>query len=282
MNSSRSRFPLSILGALVFFLALWLLDFPKPMVDDLFYCGAGLNLAQGGELSNPLLARQEFPGDLYLIYPPLHSYAIGSWMKCFGVNAASLTGFQALMYFVVAAATILILRKYDAPALLEWLVPLGVATAFLPVGLRPEPLSVALIMSGFAVIELGKKWIPAVLVGYFLMFMGGSAAPRMTPFAAALVLFATCQVCRERIGKGCRAWVPLLIAATALAGAVLVLSIQIQFRVREFIDAIHLHSTPLRSGKLQYVVAYLGGNDLLGKTPLLVLFALVLVQRFGG
>jgi len=55
------RFPLSIAGALVFFCGLWLLDFPKPMVDDLFYTGAALNLAGGGDFSNPMLVRQEVP-----------------------------------------------------------------------------------------------------------------------------------------------------------------------------------------------------------------------------
>jgi len=37
---------------------LWMLDFPKPMVDDLFNISAALNMVGGGAFSNPLLERQ--------------------------------------------------------------------------------------------------------------------------------------------------------------------------------------------------------------------------------
>src|SRR5271169_406830 len=102
LQTRRSIFfvvPASVMGTLIFFLLLWFWDFPKPMCDDLFYSGAGLNLAQGGDLSNPLLARQEFPGHLFLIYPPVHSYVLAGWLKIFGISAASMTGFQMLVYF---------------------------------------------------------------------------------------------------------------------------------------------------------------------------------------
>ena len=143
---------LSPLVAILFFAFLWLLDFPKPFSDDLFYCGAGLNLANGGDFANPLLARQHFPNHYFFVYPPIHSYAIAGWMKLFGISARSLTGFQDFMYALTALATLAVLRRHQAPAWLEFFVPLGVAAAFLPIGLRPEPLSVALTMTGFAMI----------------------------------------------------------------------------------------------------------------------------------
>src|SRR5258706_11443516 len=65
-----SRFPLSIAVALVFFCGLWLLDFPRPMVDDLFYTGAALNLAGGGDFSHSMLGRQEVPRQFFFFYSP--------------------------------------------------------------------------------------------------------------------------------------------------------------------------------------------------------------------
>jgi hypothetical protein len=134
--AAANPFPLSLLGALVFFLVLWALDFPKPMNDNLFYCGAGLNLAQGGDLANPLLARQEFPGHYFFIYPPVHSYLLSGWLKLFGISAVSMTGFVISLYFICAAAIIIFLRRHAVPTWLEWSVPLAVGAAFLVFGYR--------------------------------------------------------------------------------------------------------------------------------------------------
>src|SRR5277367_424148 len=113
-ENKTARF-LPLVASLFFFATLWSLDFPKPYIDDLFYCGAGLNLAGGGDFSNPLLERQHFPSHYFFLYPPIHSYAIAGWMKMFGIGARSLTGFQNLMYFLTAATTIAILRRHKAP-----------------------------------------------------------------------------------------------------------------------------------------------------------------------
>ena len=115
MPDWKKRVPWAILASLFLFGALWAMDFPDPMADDLFYSGASLNLAKGGDLSNPLLARQHFPGHLFLIYPPVHPYAQGWWMKVFGISAAAITGFQGLMYLITAVAAILYLRRQGAP-----------------------------------------------------------------------------------------------------------------------------------------------------------------------
>src|ERR1700733_9912956 len=132
MNFFKNKTPgyLPLAASILFFAALWSLDFPKPFIDDLFYCGAGLNLAAGGDFSNPLLARQNFPNHFFFVYPPVHSYAIAGWMKIFGIGARSLTAFQNLMYLTTALATLAILRRHKAPVWLEFLIPLGVAAAF--------------------------------------------------------------------------------------------------------------------------------------------------------
>src|SRR5579863_8170863 len=113
MGMGRARLlSWSMLGAAFFFTALCLLDFPKPWVDDLFFCGAGFNLANGGDFSNPLIVRQNYPSHYYYVFPPLHSYAIAGWVHLFGISTVSLLAFQAVTYTIIACSTIAILRRH--------------------------------------------------------------------------------------------------------------------------------------------------------------------------
>jgi hypothetical protein len=245
-------------GTLVFLVFLWVMDFPKPMVDDLFYIGAGLNMAGGGDFSNPLLARQEFPGHFFFVYPPLHSYAIWGWMKLFGISAASLTGFQMTMYLVTALSTIVILRKQSAPVWLEWLVPLGVTTAFLPLGLRPEPLAVALTMAGFALFVAAPRRTPFIFAAFLLMLLGGSAAPRMTVFSAALASAAGYGLWRE---KGAERRILWITGLAALLSAFFIFLFLIHFQLGEFWRVFHFHSQRVRAGKFGQLVGVIGYLD---------------------
>ncbi|MDB6067198.1 MAG: hypothetical protein JWR26_3406 [Pedosphaera sp.] len=259
-----SLIPLSLVGAFAFFAILWVLDFPKPWIDDLFYCGAALNLAGGGDFSNPLLARQEFPSHFYFVHPPFYTYALSGWFKIFGISAASATGFQIVLYLVIAAATIAILRRHKAPGWLEWVVPLGVSAALLPEGLRYEALSVALTMAGFALIECGFTGGVSVFAAFLLMFLGGATAPRMTVFSAVFVLLAAYRLWRLRQGSAAAGWrrwsfcIPVAAALVVVCAAFLWL---IDFRVGEFWTTFHYHmkGATARSGggKLKLIVFYL-------------------------
>src|SRR6516165_719706 len=90
--------------AFAFYFFLWLMDFPKPWGDDLFFCGSALNLTNGGHFTNPFI--NWLPGQPFFFQPPVHSYVLAAWLKVFGVSAGSLTGFQVLMYFFAAAAIV--------------------------------------------------------------------------------------------------------------------------------------------------------------------------------
>lgn len=270
--------PLSILGAVVFFFGLWLLDFPKPMTDDLFYCGAALNLAGGGDFSNPLLARQEFPSHFYFVYPPVHSYALAGWLKVFGISAASMTGFPIVMYLAMAVATIAILRRHGAPVWLEWLVPFGVFAAFSHGGLRTEAMSAALITTGFALIACAKRPARMAFPGFLLLAFGGLTAPRMMIFAAALALLGGWCSWRAAAPGRSRA---LLLAAALAAGTIAGLALlwMIGFRLQEFLHTIHYHASGVANrfgpGKVQLFRLFIRTHNA-GQLPLLVLPFLLL------
>lgn len=245
---------LSVLGALVFFWCLWHWDFPKPMCDDLFYSGSGLNLAEGGDLSNPLLIRQHFPEHLFLIYPPIHSYALAGWLKVFGINAAAMIGFQILMYIIVAVATISFLRREKAPNWLEWIIPPAVACAFINYGLRPEPLAAALTMWGFAW-AWQRNW-SSLFPGFFLMALGAATAPRITLFSASLILVAGLHVCRDASSSKRRMATSIPVAAAGILTAFLVFLVCLDFRLAEFWRAFHHYSQLVSGSKWQLLIVF--------------------------
>jgi hypothetical protein len=60
--------------AISFFALLWMLDFPKPFIDDLFNIGAALSMVGGGTFSNPLIIRQQFATNRYFPHPRTSPY----------------------------------------------------------------------------------------------------------------------------------------------------------------------------------------------------------------
>ena len=255
------------------FIVLWLMDFPKPMVDDLFYTGAGMNVAQGGDLSNPMLARQGFPSHFFFVYPPLHSWLLAGWLKIFGINTLAMTAFPLLMYFIVAAATIAILCHHRAPVWLEWLAPLGVSTSLLALGLRSEPVAIAFTMAGFALFVCSRKAAVWMLPAFLLMVLGASAAPRTMVFSVALILFACNRLWVMPPGncpRKQRLWIAM---ALGVALAVLIFLVQIHFRVGEFWHSFSTHAQRIRGSSINAVIDFLNENPFLtnAQFPLLLL-----------
>lgn len=242
-SANRLRPPaIPIVVALAFFFSLWLLDFPKPTFDDLFYTGAALNMAKGGDFSNPLVARQGFPSHYFFVYPPLHSYVLFGWLKIFGVNPGSMTGFGMLMIAVTALATITILRRHEAGIWLELAVPLGTAFGLLELGLRPDALGIALTVSGFALADWKPKARVPLACGFLFMFLGASAAPRVTFFALALAACAGYRSWREAAAPKDKWAISALVISAGLLASFVFLCL-IHFRLLEFLATFRFHAT---------------------------------------
>jgi heme/copper-type cytochrome/quinol oxidase subunit 2 len=226
--------------------------------------GAALNLASGGDFSNPLIVRQEFPSHYYFVYPPLHSYVFAGWFKLFGISAASVTAFPILCCFVISAATILILRRHRASVWLEWFVPLGVTFGIMYLGLRPEPLGVALAMSGFALTDADATHKRAAnqFTGLLLLIFGASAAPRVTLFVVSLAVYAGYRTWQAAANSRER-WRVAIWWFAAVSIAFLAFLAMIDFRLGEFLSTFHHHA----AGRLykhrftavgKYLFEYLG------------------------
>jgi len=239
----------ALAAAVIFFGLLWLLDFPQPMCDDLFYSGAGLNLAQGGDLANPLLVRQGFPGHFFYIYPPIHSYALAGWLDIFGISAGAMTAFQIFLYLVLSVSMVGCLRLSGAPKWLEWKAPLVVTAGFLPFGLRPESLAAALIIAGYLIAELAESGGVALLAGFFLLALGAGTAPRTTLFGIALMAVTLYpRLRRNRVRGG----IPRMLLACVGGGlaACLVFCAMVHFQIGEFWKSFHHYSQLVAGSKL--------------------------------
>ena len=237
------------------------MDFPKPFFDDLFFNGAALNLAQGGDFSNPLIARQGFPNHFFFLQPPLHSYAVYGWLSLFGISSASMLAFQHLMHFIISGAMLLILRRHSSPGIFSWLVPLGIAAVFLKPGLRPEPLAVALTMGGYALLIYCRTVGFRCWSALFLMFLGASAAPRTAPFAAALAAVGGWEWLRSVPGNKLIRLRFCALAGLGVAGAWLVFLVLIQFRLREFLKTFRVHCARIDYGTLPLLQNYLNNLE---------------------
>jgi hypothetical protein len=247
--------------------AVCLLGFPRPMIDDLFFIGAGINLSQSGIFSNPMLERQHFPSELYFVHPPLHSYVIAGWMNMLGINTFSLLAFQAVCYTLICWATIKILRKYQAPRLIEYLPLLGVITAFISLGLRPEPLSVALTMTGLALLECNGKRSVTIFFGFLLIFLGGSAASRLSFFSGALALASFVRLSKEGIpwARLCR------LAGCAMIVVILGIAWMIGFQFTEFFKTYLFHTAGRVDGdKVGLFLRFTGSLLGISQWPLLL------------
>ena len=263
--------------AIGFFGLLWMLDFPKPMVDDLMMCGAGLNLAGGGDFSNPLIVRQQMPGHFFFVYPPVHPHTVAGWVKVFGISTASLTAFQLMTYLATAIATVMLLRRHQAPTWLEWVTPLGVSFAFLPIGLRPEPLAVALIMAGFALVDGYSKRKIACLIGFLLLGLGTATAPRTAPFGVVLLALAIYGLWRDSDATGVQRWTLWAFALGGLLTAALIFLWLIDFRLGEFIAVFRFHAHHAVAGdKLMWLVRFLLTLGVTQRPILVVLLVLAL------
>jgi hypothetical protein len=238
-----------LVAALLFYFFLWLLDFPKPMIDDLFYSGAGFNMAGGGDFSNPFVSRY-FPGQhFFFVYPPVYSYLLAGWLKIFGVSAAAATGFQVLMYFITTVAVIAILRRNEVPVWLAWLAPLIAAGTLMDQGMRTEATAAALTWGGFAIIECGARKAPGVFFAFLLMFLAGVTAPRIVIFDVGLMLIACWRLWEDSSGGARQKWRFVIPAVAAFAMAILIFLAMIHFRVGEFLAVFDEHSKIIKFKK---------------------------------
>jgi len=261
-------------------ICLWARDYPKPMPDDLYYIGAALHMAEGGDFSNPLIVRQEYPSHYYFVYPPTHSYALASWLKFTGISDRAVRGFYMAWYFIAAVSTIALLRKQGALRLWECLVPLGVCTALHATGLRTEALSVGATMAGYALVECLGFNLLANFFGMLLLLLGASAAPRLAFFSGSLLVLSVGKLWLKAGSSKSRllAVLPVLFAGAFILGLFLW---QIDFRWSEFWHTFAVNARIFTTRtRLDRLLNFLNDNPYLNDSQSPLLWALAALLFF--
>jgi hypothetical protein len=140
---------------LVFILAFWagvsLSDYPMPFIDDAFYIGAAINLAQHGVFANPYCEMLATIGsmDHFFANMPLHDYIVAGWLKLFGVSTLS---FHVLYTLLALGVSLLIYRLFPATrysALAAVFIALLVFGLLGGAGLRADSLGWCFLLAGF-------------------------------------------------------------------------------------------------------------------------------------
>lgn len=271
-SQNLANLTLALVASVTLFGILWARDYPKPHQDDLYYTGAALHMATGGDFSNPLIERQENPSHFFFVYPPLHSFTLAGWLKTFGISSRSMTGFQLLMAAVTAVSGIIVLWRHKAPTFMLWLVPLGVTSAFLPAGLRSEPISVVLTMAGLALAECGFLNVLVIYLSFVLIFLGASAAPRLVMFSAVLAAYSAWKLISQT--SGAKRTATLVSLAFALITASAIFLVQIHCDVTGFWNSFHTHAKLVDRRKIDMLVLFMDGNEFIDGLQLPAIWAL--------
>jgi len=126
---------------------LWIGGFPKPHIDDLFFSGAGVELARSGQLVNPWIApwMMSLGTDRFYAQPPVLPYAIAGWVTVFGVSASSLTAFHLVAQAVVCGITFCVARRRGVSRPIALAASAVILIFLVEQGMRPEALALALI-----------------------------------------------------------------------------------------------------------------------------------------
>lgn len=115
---SLKKFAITVAIPIVgFWTVLFLFGYPLPNYDDLFFIGAAINLAKGGEFTNPYLEAWNavFSSGKYYYHPPFYSFTLAGWLKLTGISTNSILLFQYLCYNTSSLFFSLLLRFYSFP-----------------------------------------------------------------------------------------------------------------------------------------------------------------------
>lgn len=135
------------------------LGLPLPTTDDLFFYGAPIQIAQGGGLENPPLRGflEGLGTKAYHCHVPLQSWALGLWLKLWGVSSAAILGFVWTVFALGAAGLETLLRRLCWALPERLLLLLVYLTLHLVAASRPDGLALALALAGGAVLSFEDR-----------------------------------------------------------------------------------------------------------------------------
>ncbi|HEY9850411.1 MAG TPA: hypothetical protein V6D28_13175 [Leptolyngbyaceae cyanobacterium] len=288
--SYSKKFILTIVIPIIsFWTVLFLLGYPIPSIDDLFFTGAAINLAKGGELTNPLLEAWNstlVSGKFYL-QPPFHSYTLAAWLKIAGVSTTSLRLFQYLCYNLFSLSCALLLRFYGFPRITALCTTVFFAAwqcnpnFFYSPGFRQDALGMAYLAFGLWLLTKDNWW--RYFLGFTFLESAVFTSPVIAAYAAsfgfAIVLINF--IYRKQQKSNAKQY--LLVRLSALLGGtaltLMLLLLCINFELQVFIRDFLYHASFRRNSPIFIMTITQGFGPILW-LPTYILFILFAVGIF--
>lgn len=277
----------TLLCAFLFWGVLFLLGYPYPHGDDLWYLVPSLNFADTGVVNNPLAAgwnAVKHAETGFYATTPFAFYIVGAWLKIFGTSIQTVTFFYFLCYFLFSILTAYLMRTYRFSALSAALVILsfavwqclGLAGPWHGNGLRHEPL--AFIFAVLGACFLLKSSFLRLFLGFFFLCASVGVLPIMisyAPFLGAAVLLTRHDLNLKVLGKY------MVCAAAASALTVFLFGAAIHFDWQLFMKDFLLHAhyrRPPDNETFHYLTGYLTvGGETWIRLPKFAAFAVLFV-----
>lgn len=217
-------------------LALWLAGLPRPNVDDSFFAGIAVRLAQHGEIANPWCAGwlgflPDVSTKQFLVQPPLYPFALATWLRVWGISAASMTAWICTLGFAFLVCLWRLLRALDVQRSVAILAPLVAGGWILHRGLRPEAFALLCLAAGQGVL-LRRRTFAGALLGGTLNGLAVITHPFWIVFAASGTLLQLWDARQQRT-----VFRALLLGLSA--GAFASLAILLAIVGRNFSQLIH-------------------------------------------
>lgn len=175
--------PAYVLYSCLLCLYFYLAGLPWPHVDDPFFAGAAVRLAQTGSLTNPWVM-DAFPnldqGHFYLHWP-IYFYLLGVWLKFTGIHVSSICLFYAVSNIILCLASAKVLLRLGLPRPIIWVLPFFAVGYGAVLGFRPDAVALALFFAGLALWSANGKgsWF----CGAFLVGVAVSMTFVLCPYA---------------------------------------------------------------------------------------------------
>lgn len=275
----------TVIFAFLFWGVLFLLGYPYPHGDDLWYLTPSVNFADTGVISNPLAAgwnAVKHAESGFYVTAPFAFYILGGWFKIFGTGFQTAALFYFLCYFLFSVLSAYLMKTYRFSALSTVFVILSFAVwqclslagPWHGNGLRHEPLAIIFALLGACF--LLKDSCPRLFLGFFFLFASIGTLPIMisyAPFLAAAVLSTRSNL--KILGR---------CAGSALAAAGLaffLFGLAVHFDWQLFVKDFLLHSEyrrPPDHETFRYLTGYLTvGGEMWMRLPKFIFFAVLSV-----
>lgn len=150
--------------------ALWFAGLPRPNIDDSFFAGIAMHIAQPGEIANPwcVSGRRHVPGisaEPLLVEPPIYPAALAGRVRVFGLSTASVTAWICALGFGFSACLWALPQTFAVRRTVARLGTMIAGSWISHRGLRPKAFALLRRASGQLLLLCRRDFVGAALGG---------------------------------------------------------------------------------------------------------------------